>query len=189
MSHPWLQAIETISVSGAADAEEAARLSAALGAFLERPPNKRCADCAARLKAKSDAWVSTNLGVVLCVKCAAAHRSLGTAVSRVKSPVYDTWDASVATELLEKGNERAAAMFYFTQPPSKPKPDCAMEERRAHAREKYVRMRWATAEARSERQAQLAKGRSRKAVGEWGEGNGAGRMPSLSSEAAAGTSR
>lgn len=89
------QALETVSVQSD-DPEEAARTSADLTAFLCAPCNTRCADCSARIKRPADAWVSTSLGVVVCVNCAAAHRSLGTSVSRIKSPVYDQARAATA---------------------------------------------------------------------------------------------
>ena len=89
------QALETVSVQSD-DPDEAARTSADLTAFLCAPCNTRCADCSARIKRPADAWVSTSLGVVVCVNCAAAHRSLGTSVSRIKSPVYDQARAATA---------------------------------------------------------------------------------------------
>mmetsp|Transcript_40973 Transcript_40973/g.124100 ORF Transcript_40973/g.124100 Transcript_40973/m.124100 type:complete len:242 (+) Transcript_40973:728-1453(+) len=170
-----LEALETVSVQSD-DPEEAARTSADLTAFLCAPCNTRCADCSARIKRPADAWVSTSLGVVVCVNCAAAHRSLGTSVSRIKSPVYDQWDVPMATALLAKGNDRGAADYYATPPARMPGPKAPMEERRAHVREKYVRLRWATPELRAARQETLAK-RPRKAAG-------ARRMASLSSDAA-----
>mmetsp|Transcript_13262 Transcript_13262/g.42046 ORF Transcript_13262/g.42046 Transcript_13262/m.42046 type:complete len:439 (-) Transcript_13262:138-1454(-) len=171
-----LEALETVSVHSD-DPEEAARTSADLTAFLCAPCNTRCADCSARIKRPADAWVSTSLGVVVCVNCAAAHRSLGTSVSRIKSPVYDQWDVPMATALLAKGNDRGAADYYATPPARMPGPKAPMEERRAHVREKYVRLRWATPELRAARQETLAK-RPRKAAS-------ARRMASLSSDHAA----
>lgn len=149
-----LEAIETISVCAESDVEAEA-LSRQLGEFLLRPANRRCADCAAQLQKRSDAWISTNLGVVLCINCAAAHRSLGTSISRIKSPVFDRCEASAIVELLTRGNDHAVAMYYHTPPSRMLRANSPMLERQAHAREKYVRMRWATAEARSARQAQL----------------------------------
>jgi hypothetical protein len=187
-------AIETISVSSD-DPAEASALASQLGDFLLRPPNRRCADCAAKLVKRSDAWVSTSLGVVLCIECAAAHRHLGPSVSRVKSPVFDKWDVPTVQQLLEKGNDVAARTFYNGSTPARvPRPDSPEPERRAHAREKYVRMRWAAPEVRDARQALMAQSRAAaeaRAGGKRkdrppGEQPGAGtrgrRMASLSSE-------
>lgn len=55
--------------------------------------------------------------------------------------MYDVWDVATAEELLSKGNELAAAAYLAIKPASVPKLSATMEERRAHLREKYVRMR------------------------------------------------
>ena len=60
-------------------------LGQALVDFLDRPCNRRCADCAARIGHRNEAWASVNLGVVVCVDCAAVHRGLGVSTSRIKS--------------------------------------------------------------------------------------------------------
>lgn len=188
-------AIETISVSSE-DPAQAEAVAMQMSDFLERPANRKCADCAARLLKRSDAWVSTSLGVVLCVECAAAHRHLGPSVSRIRSPVFDRWDVPSAQRLLEQGNDVAGRTFYNgTTPARMPRPDSPGAERRAHAREKYVRMRWAAPEVRHARQAQMASsraaaearasaGREKKGAGEQPPTGGARawRMASLSSE-------
>ena len=71
-----LQNLDEVTVKSA-DPEEAAELAAALKDFLCRPCNQRCADCAARLEARNQAWASVNLAVLVCFDCAAVHRSLG----------------------------------------------------------------------------------------------------------------
>ena len=105
-----LKALDDVRVLSA-DADEAAELTAQLAAFLAMPCNKRCADCAARLRHPNDAWASVNLGVLVCVNCAAVHRSLGVGVSRVKSPVFDRWDAAAARACSPGGNQAARDLY------------------------------------------------------------------------------
>ena len=45
------------------------------------PGNEICADC----NVPHPSWVSTNLGIFLCIECSGVHRSLGCQVSRVRS--------------------------------------------------------------------------------------------------------
>lgn len=49
--------------------------------------NQCCADCGCE-KAR---WASVNLGIFLCLECAAVHRSLGVSISRVCSTELDAW--------------------------------------------------------------------------------------------------
>ncbi|RLL94862.1 hypothetical protein CFD26_102809 [Aspergillus turcosus] len=53
------------------------------------PGNDRCADCGAF----NPGWASWNMGIFLCMRCAALHRKLGTHISKVKSLTMDTWTA------------------------------------------------------------------------------------------------
>lgn len=59
--------------------EENQRYLAALRRLLDLPSNRACADCATG----RPAWASLNTGLFLCMRCAGAHRSLGTHVSKV----------------------------------------------------------------------------------------------------------
>lgn len=37
-------------------------------------------------------WVVQNIGIFVCETCAGFHRSLGTAISRVRSVEHDRWE-------------------------------------------------------------------------------------------------
>ncbi|KAJ5681957.1 uncharacterized protein N7477_001897 [Penicillium maclennaniae] len=64
------------------------------------PGNDRCADC----DAPSPGWASWNMGIFLCMRCAAIHRKLGTHISKVKSMSMDTWSAEQVDSMKSHGN-------------------------------------------------------------------------------------
>ncbi|KAI9728498.1 MAG: hypothetical protein M1828_003900 [Chrysothrix sp. TS-e1954] len=71
------------------------------------PGNDRCADCFAR----NPGWASWNLtssrpqlGIFLCMRCAALHRKLGTHVSKVKSLSMDSWSLEQVENIKKVGN-------------------------------------------------------------------------------------
>jgi hypothetical protein len=186
-----LAALDQIRVMSK-DPTEAAELAAALEAFLDRPCNRRCADCAVELETRNSAWAVVNQGVLVCKHCAACHRSLGVSVSRVRSVVFDRWDPTVLRAFLELGNEIARARDLARLPKGYAEPriespstvPTAEEEARLKAfiELKYARLRWAEPEYRSGRLKELGairKGVKRLADEKVSRG---GRMASLSSE-------
>ncbi|KAJ5774133.1 Arf GTPase activating protein [Penicillium paradoxum] len=64
------------------------------------PGNDRCADC----DALTPGWASWNMGIFLCMRCAALHRKLGTHISKVKSLSMDTWTAEQVDNMKSHGN-------------------------------------------------------------------------------------
>ncbi|KAI2640307.1 ArfGap-domain-containing protein [Xylaria nigripes] len=100
------------------------------------PGNNLCADCAAR----NPSWASWNLGIFLCMRCAAIHRKLGTHISKVKSMSMDSWTADQVESMKRIGNI-ASNKTYNPQNKRPPVPidadeaDSAMER---FIRSKYV---------------------------------------------------
>ncbi|KAL4913208.1 hypothetical protein BDW62DRAFT_192965 [Aspergillus aurantiobrunneus] len=64
------------------------------------PGNDRCADCSAM----NPGWSSWNIGVFLCMRCAALHRKMGTHISKVKSLSMDSWSAEQVDNMKSHGN-------------------------------------------------------------------------------------
>ncbi|KAJ5615901.1 hypothetical protein N7537_001015 [Penicillium hordei] len=64
------------------------------------PGNDRCADC----DALTPGWASWNMGIFLCMRCAALHRKLGTHISKIKSLTMDTWTAEQVDNMKSHGN-------------------------------------------------------------------------------------
>ncbi|KAI9371005.1 hypothetical protein BJX61DRAFT_52826 [Aspergillus egyptiacus] len=64
------------------------------------PGNDRCADCSAL----NPGWASWNIGIFLCVRCAALHRKMGTHISKVKSLSMDSWSSEQVDNMKSHGN-------------------------------------------------------------------------------------
>ncbi|KAL4973932.1 hypothetical protein BDW66DRAFT_140999 [Aspergillus desertorum] len=64
------------------------------------PGNDRCADCSAM----NPGWASWNLGIFLCMRCAALHRKMGTHISKVKSLSMDSWASDQVDNMKSRGN-------------------------------------------------------------------------------------
>ncbi|ULU07567.1 hypothetical protein L3Y34_018940 [Caenorhabditis briggsae] len=113
------------------------------------PGNEVCADCGS----PAPKWVSINLGVILCIECSGAHRSLGVQVSKVRSLCMDSIDNELRDVLLSLGNRQVNAIFLAHLPTS---PDAvvpppineksARPAREAWIKAKYVERRFAVSE-------------------------------------------
>ncbi|KAF1766632.1 hypothetical protein GCK72_006590 [Caenorhabditis remanei] len=112
------------------------------------PGNEVCADC----NSKAPKWVSINLGVVLCIECSGAHRSLGVQTSKVRSLCMDSIDNELRDVLLSLGNRQVNAIFLAHLPPTEsivPPPineKSARPAREAWIKAKYVERRFAVSE-------------------------------------------
>ncbi|KAH8876827.1 Arf-GAP with coiled-coil, ANK repeat and PH domain-containing protein isoform 2 [Schistosoma japonicum] len=118
------------------------------GTLLWREPdlagNRLCADCAV-----GDAkWASINLGVTLCMLCAAVHRSLGVHISKVRSLTLDNWQPELLHVMLNLGNKFVNKILEFNwQLYASEFPRLSLntpfEQRKAWIEAKWVRFKFA----------------------------------------------
>lgn len=71
------------------------------------PGNWNCIDCNAR----DPEWAAISYGAMVCIKCSGRHRSLGVAVSQVRSVSMDHWTHREVVLMLEGGNAQLGGFF------------------------------------------------------------------------------
>jgi len=80
--------------------------------FANEPANRICADCCDSGESMKHIWISTNLGIFLCINCAGAHRSLGTHISQTACLELDGIQSVPLIEhILKIGNTVANAFW------------------------------------------------------------------------------
>ncbi|KAJ3746536.1 ArfGap-domain-containing protein [Lentinula detonsa] len=102
-----------------------------------QPGNDVCADC----KARVPRWASHNLGIFICVDCAAIHRKIGTHVTKVKSLTLDSWTKEQVERMKEMGNLNSNAI-YNPNELRHPPPLMLTEDERDSELEKYIRAKY-----------------------------------------------
>jgi hypothetical protein len=83
-----------------------------LSRLLNVAGNDQCCDCGA----PQPRFASITIGIFLCASCAAAHRTLGTHASAVKSVDGDTWRTEWLSTLQRVGNAKANELFEWRVP-------------------------------------------------------------------------
>ncbi|KAK7343126.1 hypothetical protein VNO80_26089 [Phaseolus coccineus] len=104
--------------------------------LMHHSGNKYCADCGT----PEPKWVSSSLGVFICIKCSGIHRSLGVHISKVLSLKLDEWTDEQVDALAKLGGNTLLNKKYEACLPSnmrKPKPHSSIEERSEFIRRKY----------------------------------------------------
>ncbi|KER25688.1 hypothetical protein T265_06919 [Opisthorchis viverrini] len=106
--------------------------------MVRETSNAFCADCGD----PGPLWASWNLGVFLCVRCAAVHRKIGTHVSKVKSLQLDSWTPAQVHMSLSN-NTQSRKIYEATLPDSfiRPQSDAGLEAfiRAKYEQRKFVR--------------------------------------------------
>lgn len=77
------------------------------------PDNSECADCRTRHNVE---WASYNIGIFLCTRCAAVHRSIGVQISKVKHKKLDKWEDSQLERMKAVGNKAARQQYERSVP-------------------------------------------------------------------------
>lgn len=68
--------------------------------IVKEEQNNYCADCGS----DDTEWASLGFGILVCLKCAGYHRSLGTHITSVRSVKLDTWSNEQVKHLEYGGN-------------------------------------------------------------------------------------
>ena len=71
------------------------------------PGNRSCVDCPTR----DPEWAAVSYGALTCIKCSGRHRSLGVAISQVRSVSMDHWTHKEVVMMLEGGNAQLDGFF------------------------------------------------------------------------------
>jgi Putative GTPase activating protein for Arf/PH domain len=101
--------------------------------------NQTCADCS-RFDPE---WVSTNLGVFICIDCSGTHRRMGTHISKVRSLRLDKWLPEHLDIVRVTGNVKANKQWeHNSRGVAKPTPQTSADEREAYIRMKYQQGRF-----------------------------------------------
>ncbi|KAI1157529.1 hypothetical protein F5B18DRAFT_644759 [Nemania serpens] len=104
--------------------------------------NNLCADCSAR----NPSWAAWNLGIFLCMRCAAIHRKLGTHISKVKSLSMDSWSNDQVENMKRVGN---AASNKTYNPQNKRPPVPVDADEADSAMERFIRAKYVQSASRT----------------------------------------
>uniref|UniRef100_A0A3B3BU75 ArfGAP with SH3 domain, ankyrin repeat and PH domain 2b n=1 Tax=Oryzias melastigma TaxID=30732 RepID=A0A3B3BU75_ORYME len=104
--------------------------------------NDRCCDCGAA----GPSWLSTNLGILICIECSGIHREIGVHYSRIQSLDLDVLGTS---EMLLANNVGNASFNGIMEVDlgargiTKPDPSSDMQTRKEYITAKYTEKRFA----------------------------------------------
>lgn len=103
--------------------------------------NQVCCDCGA----PGPSWLSTNLGVLICIECSGIHREMGVHYSRIQSLDLDVLGTSELLLAKNVGNSSFNEIMEADlegQGVAKPEPSSDMQKRKDFITAKYVERRF-----------------------------------------------
>lgn len=98
-----------VDISKGLDALKGIEQPPELQEVLNAAENQICADCGV----ENARWASVNLGIFMCLECAAVHRSLGVRISRVCSTELDAWRSEWIDVCRNVGNFVASQYYEY----------------------------------------------------------------------------
>lgn len=103
------------------------------------PGNNQCVDC----NAFEPTWLSTNLGVLVCIECSGIHRELGVHVTRIRSLTLDKLGTAELLLARAVGNSGFNEIMEAELDPSqKPESTSKMEIKKDFIQKKYVQKKF-----------------------------------------------
>ncbi|XP_022052630.2 arf-GAP with SH3 domain, ANK repeat and PH domain-containing protein 2b [Acanthochromis polyacanthus] len=115
---------------------------AIVGEVKRMSGNDGCCDCGAA----SPTWLSTNLGVLICIECSGIHREMGVHYSRIQSLDLDVLGTSELLLAKNIGNASFNEIMeadLSAQGVTKPNPTSDMQMRKDYITAKYTEKRFA----------------------------------------------
>ncbi|XP_008298930.1 arf-GAP with SH3 domain, ANK repeat and PH domain-containing protein 2b [Stegastes partitus] len=115
---------------------------AIVGEVKRMSGNDGCCDCGA----PSPTWLSTNLGVLICIECSGIHREMGVHYSRIQSLDLDVLGTSELLLAKNVGNANFNDIMeadLSAQDVTKPNPTSDMQMRKDYITAKYTEKRFA----------------------------------------------
>uniref|UniRef100_A0AC35G6R4 Uncharacterized protein n=1 Tax=Panagrolaimus sp. PS1159 TaxID=55785 RepID=A0AC35G6R4_9BILA len=122
----------------AAQNEMKKRIDKNFSTVLNLPGNNKCADCGN----PEALWASINLGILICIECSGAHRSLGVHYSKIRSLKMDDIDETQWQILLKLGNEKVNKLYLSNLPEKNPIPSPATVTSTRPQREVWIKAKY-----------------------------------------------